>query len=139
MGNRHSDRLRYITRFEYQRCRAWWVRLPWAKLSKLFSYKKYGGKAKALRIAILWRDMKLAEVGPPPPIKRPGAGSQRKPVGSLHVNYLTKIRVMRDGRRQEEPVVAASLKVSDDLFVEAVRSVQRWGREEAKLLVIRDV
>lgn len=50
--------LKYITRFEFGRTRAWWVRIQRLSFNKtkLFSDKAYGGKRKALLAAMKYRD-----------------------------------------------------------------------------------
>lgn len=65
--------LDYITRFEFGRTRGWQVRMEnrGLKLSKLFSYRKYGGKRKALRRAIALRDENLPKLLPSKRRKKP--------------------------------------------------------------------
>lgn len=56
----------YITRFEYGRTRAWWVRFERRGnfVRKLFSDSVYGGTEQALRAAEAFRDQKLKELPP---------------------------------------------------------------------------
>lgn len=68
---RSAETATYITRFEYGRTRAWWVRFerqgqPIRKLfSDAASDAAYGGTEKALREAETFRDRTLKTLPPP--------------------------------------------------------------------------
>lgn len=73
--------LHNITRYEYGRTRAWWVRFQVGDKSdivgQLFSDATYGGKRKALQAAIAWRDAQAPKVyrqRKPRPYHGPGPG-----------------------------------------------------------------
>ena len=58
--------LDYITRFEFGRTRGWQVRMEnrGLKLRKLFSYRKHGGRRKALAKALALRDEYIPKLLP---------------------------------------------------------------------------
>lgn len=139
--------MRHITRIDLGHTKGWWVRFQRQQesggkpvtSSRLFSDSKYGGQRRALRFAMLWRDMKVSQLPPPRHFAASGSGREPKPIGYLRVSYRTKRCVQRNGERKEVAIVWAHLKVADELFVEATRSVDCWGRDGAKRRAIRDV
>ncbi len=67
MPRRSQEKATFITRFEYGRTRAWWVRFERQgnKVRKLFSDSIYGGTEQALRAATTFRDCTLKTLPPP--------------------------------------------------------------------------
>ena len=54
--------LKHITRLDYQKTHGWWVRIRRKSnpCSKLFSDGVYGGRDKAQKVAMAWRDEQLS-------------------------------------------------------------------------------
>jgi hypothetical protein len=113
-----------ITRFDYGRTHAWWVRFQRSTggtrvVSKMFSDAVHGGKAKALRAAIAWRDRTAATIQP--------ARRRRTKAG---VGYVKRAELAR--RVGTWPVYIAWIRMPDGRAASTSFSVARWGEREAK-------
>lgn len=118
------NRLHHVTRLDYERTHAWWVRFQRGPsgarrtASKMFSDGKWGGKKKALARALAWRDANEHRY---PPLPRGGPnGSGRKP---QLAGYSSVSAVERAGR----PVLLGRFKRADGSFATLQLSVDKWG------------
>jgi len=121
MVDRHG-----ITRFEYGRTRAWWVRIYRGAadkkkcISKLFSDRSYfGGKRGALDAAKRWRDKTLKTL---PSAQR---GNVKPGYG-----YLRRVEVKR--RVDWWPMWTAWLCVGHRKWMSTRWSIEAWGDKEAR-------
>lgn len=62
-----TTKYKNITRMDYARNRAYWVRIRWKgkRYSRMFSDSKYHGRLGALCAALAWRDQIRTELGIP--------------------------------------------------------------------------
>lgn len=150
-----ARRLHHITQLEYQRTRAWWVRLyrsfprrarapsgtgprprPKRELAaqKSFPYARYGSKAKALEAAIQWRDAQLPKHDAPP--SRPYAKGAKRPAGTGYIKRGWRTRVhKRTGKRTRYEVWHAWIRLRDGKSASSHYSIEKWGDEGAHLLI----
>lgn len=130
-------RLHHITRLDYSKTHAWWVRFqrgPSAErttVSKMFSDGKWGGKNKALRAALSWRD---AHEPLHPPLPHGNRGSGRKPQPAGYCSVIAYDRTQpRAGRRVSvTPVLLAKFKTKQGRFATLQLSVEKWGEATAR-------
>jgi hypothetical protein len=118
-----------ITRFDYGKTHGWWVRFQRSTeagtkrvVSKMFSDAVHGGKAKARRAAIAWRDKTAATISP----------SRRTQRGRTAYGYVKRVELAR--RVGVWPVYLAWLRLPDGRAASTTYSIQKWGAREAKRL-----
>jgi hypothetical protein len=118
-----------ITRFDYGKTHGWWVRFQRSTeagtkrvVSKMFSDAVHGGKAKARRAAIAWRDRTAATIAP----------SRRSQRGRTGYGYVKRVELAR--RVGVWPVYLAWLRLPDGRVASTTYSIQKWGVREAKRL-----
>jgi hypothetical protein len=128
--------LLYITRLDYDRTHAWWVRIPTPKgkpgqldTSKMFSDGLWGGRAKALVAAQRWRKAALKEFPRPSDHRyrntiQPGHGYIRFEMRLYHHRNPKK-------RRTRQPAWTGWLRVETGKAKSSNASIDRWGREQA--------
>lgn len=124
-----SERLRNITRMEYERTRGWWVRFQRndprtgakAVTSRLFSDATYGGKRKALAAAMKWRDRTAKKV---PPSRRSIHQGKRIVYG-----YVRRCLLKR--RVGWSDVWTGWMRLADGRAAMTSASIERWGKAEA--------
>ncbi|MEY4545375.1 MAG: hypothetical protein RL685_1570 [Pseudomonadota bacterium] len=117
-----------ISRLDYERTHAWWVRFQRGSgterrvVSKMFSDALHGGKRKALLAAQLWRDRMAPKV----------PRSQRR--SELTVppgyGYVKRRELLRRSSRQA--CYVAWLRVEDGCAKSTSRSVRVYGERGAK-------
>lgn len=130
---RHGDHPNLqITRLDYARTHAWWVRIyrKDPKLgrvchSKVFSDGVWGGKAKALIAARQWRDEQLRTLPRTRRVRRrPGTG------------YVKRMRVWYYPRDGGEPrsydAFVGWIRLEDGAAAGTRWSVEKWGVKKAK-------
>jgi hypothetical protein len=115
-----------ITRFDYGKTHGWWVRFQRSTeagtkrvLSKMFSDAVHGGKAKALRAAIAWRDRTSASIRP--------ARRRRMPPS---YGYVRRTELAR--RAGTSPVYLAWIRMPNGRAASTSFSIAKWGVREAK-------
>jgi hypothetical protein len=114
-----------ITRFDYGRTHGWWVRFQRNTasgnrvVSKMFSDSVHGGKAKARRAAIAWRDRTARAIQPARP--------SRTELGAGYVKRAERAR-----RVGSWPVYIAWIRMPDGRAASTSFSIARWGAREAK-------
>lgn len=130
----------YITRLDYARTHAWWVRItavnrkpgdPRLADSKMFSDGKWGGKDKALRAAKQWRAVALKNY-PRPADHRYGVHF-RMPPGYGYIRFFMRRYHHRGAKRKVtlQPALVAWLRIEDGKAKATNASIDRWGRKEA--------
>ena len=90
MKKRKRPKHRCIYRVDYGATHGWWVRFQRRNKiakSKLFSDGKHGGKDKALKAAILWRDVILPTLPPLPERGHIMTSRSRSTTGVVGVSY----------------------------------------------------
>lgn len=119
-----------ITRMDYGRTHAWWVRIYRGTgdqkrcVSALFSDQKHGGKRKALASARAWRDLQLKKLGP-------GLhGGSRVELGYGYVKRIDVVQ--RSG--SVYPHWEAWIRVDHRKWVSTKRSIEKHGLVKAKRL-----
>ena len=117
-----------ITRFDYGKTHGWWVRFQRSSesgakrvLSKLFSDAVHGGKIKALRAAVAWRDQMVLTVRPP----RRARAATGAPTG-----YVKRAQIMR--RTGASRVYVAWIRMPNGRAASTSFSIEKWGVQEAK-------
>ena len=115
-----------ITRFDYGKTHGWWVRFQRSTeagtkrvVSKMFSDAVHGGKAKALRAAIAWRNQTAATIRP--------ARRTRIRTGS---GYVKRVLIAR--RVGIAPVYMAWIRLPNGRAASTSFSIEKWGAQEAK-------
>jgi len=114
-----------ITRFDYGKTHGWWVRFQRSTasgtkrvVSKMFSDAVHGGKTKALRAAIAWRDETAATIRPAR--SRTGRSS----------GYVKRVDIAR--RAGVSPVYLAWIRMPNGRAASTRFSTGKWGAQEAK-------
>jgi hypothetical protein len=122
--------MRNITRLDYDRTHGWWVRLYRTDaagdkncMSQMFSDGVHGGKRKALRRAIAWRDEMLALL----PAPKKDSGSARPP----GYGYVRRAEIKR--RVGYSLVYRAWMRGEGGRAAQTTYSVAVWGDDGAKL------
>jgi hypothetical protein len=116
-----------ITRFDYGKTHGWWVRFQRSTesgrrvVSKMFSDAVHGGKRKALRAAVGWRDQTLAALRP-----SDSARARR----AVERGYVKRAELAR--RVGTWPVYIAWIRMPDGRAASTSFSIARWGAREAK-------
>ena len=127
------NRLHHITRLDYERTHAWWVRFqrgPKGKrktASKMFSDGKWGGKRKALAAALAWRDANASRHPALPRGGPNGSGRKPQPIGYSSVTAFLRSSHRSDGRVRETPVLLGRFKTGEGRFATLQLSVSKWG------------
>ena len=115
-----------ITRMDYGRTRAWWVRFYRGPAggqrctSKLFSDAVHGGKRKALAQARAWRDLTAGTV--PAKLRRRGEAPG--------YGYVRRAELLR--RVERCPAFVAWILLEGGRVASTNYSVTRWGELGAK-------
>lgn len=114
-----------ITRFDYAKTHGWWVRFQRSTdsgakrvTSKMFSDAVHGGKRKALRAAIAWRDLTASTLRP----------ARRRTTRSA--GYVKRVELAR--RAGVSPVYLAWIRLPDGRAASTSFSIAKWGVREAK-------
>jgi hypothetical protein len=116
-----------ITRFDYGNTHGWWVRFQRSTagrhrvVSKMFSDAVHGGKRKALRAAVAWRDQTLAA------LSASDSGAARR---AVERGYVKRTELAR--RVGTWPVYIAWIRMPDGRAASTSFSIARWGEREAK-------
>jgi hypothetical protein len=125
---RRSASEKNITRFDYGNTHGWWVRFQRSTeggtkrvVSKMFSDAVHGGKLKARRAAVAWRDRTAATLSP-------ARRSQAK-LGA-QTGYVKRVDLAR--RRSVWPVYLAWIRMPDGRAASTTFSIEKWGTQEAK-------
>ncbi len=120
--------LHNITRYEYGRSNAWWVRFQVGDKSSItsafFSDSAYGGKRKSLRAAKLWRDLVAPSIyrqRKPRPYQGPGPGRVWK----------QEVSFTRDGWVYTYPAWCAWIRVGPKMCA-TKWSVTKHGDSQAR-------
>lgn len=133
-------RHRNITRIDYGRGRAWWVRFQRGAsgrpgrevISRHFADSTYGGKRKALAAAKKWRDRTARRVPPP-------AKNRNRVKAEPGYGYVKRTTIMR--RAGSSDVWLAWIRLDGGRSASTSASVERWGergaRERAKAYLAR--
>ena len=115
-----------ITRFQYGNTRGWWVRFQRSTesgtkrvISKMFSDTVHGGKVKALKAAIAWRDRTVATIPPP-----------RRSRAILGSGYVKRVELAR--RLGASPMYLAWIRMPNGRAASTTFSINKWGAREAK-------
>lgn len=118
-------RQKNITRFDYGKTHGWWVRFQRSTesgtkrvVSKMFSDAVHGGKMRALRAAIAWRDQTAATIRP----------ARRRT--ALGIGYVKRVEIAR--RVGASPVYLAWIRMPDGRAASTSFSIDKWGAREAK-------
>lgn len=121
------SKLRHISRFEYGRTIAWWVRVYRGEklYSKLFSDRAYGGKRKALAKALAYRDRLLKRV--PLPIQ-----PQPVPPGPGYVKRETRHYYDSQGTRRSYEAWTGWIRIAPKKAASTNWSISKWGSLGAK-------
>lgn len=118
--------MRGISRVDYGRGRSWWVRLyRGGELHQQhFADSKHGGKTKALRAALAWRDRAERRL-PRRQRGEVGAGRVRPGYG-----YVKRVNMKR--RADVWPVWLAWIRLDGKRNAATSYSIERWGSAGAK-------
>ena len=134
---RRPHRLRNITRLDYARTHAWWVRFQRGPRgskrkvhSKMFGDVKYGGKANALKAAIRWRDENEHLY----PCLPNGAGRKPSPLGVASIRATWAATRLRNGTPVRRRVFVARYKSAPNHFDVLRISITKYGVEKAYAL-----
>jgi len=119
------SREKNITRFDYGKTHGWWVRFQRSTesgtkrvVSKMFSDAVHGGKRKALRAAVEWRDQTAATIKP----------ARRR---TTRVSgYVKRVEITR--RVGVSPVYLAWIRMPNGQAASTSFSIEKWGAQEAK-------
>ncbi len=97
----------FITRVDSHRAHGWWVRITRSgqRVSKLFSDTVFGGKAKARRQAVAFRDRQLEE------LPSPAHGRQMKPGTGRVYREIRSYRDRKTGELVYYPAWSAWIRV----------------------------
>jgi hypothetical protein len=119
-----------ITRFDYGKTHGWWVRFQRSTpagvkrvVSKMFSDAVHGGKGKALRAAVAWRDETAATIRP------------ARPRTARRSGYVKRVEVAR--RAGFSRVYLAWIRMPNGQAASTSYSIEKWGEREAKRLCER--
>jgi hypothetical protein len=114
-----------ITRFDYGKTHGWWVRFQRSTdagikrvVSKMFSDAVHGGKTKALKAAVAWRNQTAATIRP---------ARRRTPRAS---GYVKRVELTR--RVGVSPVYLAWIRMPDGRAASTSFSIEKWGERGAK-------
>lgn len=138
MASRKRSALLYITRLDYERTHAWWVRItavnrkpgePRLADSKMFSDGRWGGQQKALRAAQKWRDAALKKYPRPECYRR---GGIPVPPGYGYIRFSLRRYYPRGSKTFVlEPAWVSWLRIEDRQHKGTSISISRWGRKPA--------
>jgi hypothetical protein len=122
---------RNITRMDYSRSHGYWVRFSYLvhPISKLFSDRLYGGKRKALKAAIKYRD----EVAATLPPRRHGRNTL---LGSGRIWKERRSYISLSGTRQYYQAWTAWIMVSPQHPASSNFSIDKWGSHRAKSMLL---
>lgn len=121
---------RYIYRVDYGHTHGWWVRFQRCNKiakSKLFSDGKLGGKDKALKAAIAWRDG-VSPTLPPLPERGYLRTCKRNTTGTVGVNYQ---RYLRKKKYLIEEYTTTWVDPVTKIQIHRGRSCKKYGRRVA--------
>lgn len=120
---------RNITRMDYSRSHGYWVRFEYLAhpISKLFSDSRYGGKRKALKAAVQYRD----EVALTLPPRR--HGSDTLP-GSGRIWKERRSYISWTGVRKYYTAWTAWIMLSPQHPASTNTSIDKWGSRKANTL-----
>lgn len=120
--------MRNITRFDYGRTSAWWVR-HWRgekQIGRMFSDSKYGGKRAALRYAKAFRDLQE--------MRLPRTPRERRPPGPGYIRRVMRWYVSNSGRRFRKEAFVAWIRIAPGIAASTSYCVEKWGVRRAKRL-----
>lgn len=126
--------MRNITRLDYARTHAWWVRFQRGSYGarkthgKMFSDKRCGGRLKARRAAISWRDENAAKF---PRQHKPGSGRKPMPVGYSSLTRFARSYRLTDKSTSQHRMLQVRFKITIDEFRTRLISIDKWGNEGA--------
>ena len=130
-----------ITRFDYSRTHAWWVRFQRMHdgvrktVSKMFSDGKWGGKYKSRDAAIRWRNANRRKFPKASGCKR--GGRRPVPVGySSHCTFW-KTRTRADGSLDTQRILQVRIKVAENKFNTLSVTIGAHGDTESQVLAKR--
>jgi hypothetical protein len=134
------NEMHHITRLDYARTHAWWVRFQRGPTgarttySKMFSDKRCGGKLKARRAAIRWRDENAPRF---PKQHKPGSGRKPQPAGYSSLTRFVRSYRLVDNSTSQHRMLQVRFKMTKTTFRTRLISIDKWGNDGAEGLALQ--
>lgn len=111
----------------------WYVRVPFRGQihSKFFSDSKHGGKEKALKKAVQWRNKIEREIGKPRTDRPVVTASPRNNTGVIGVQRMVQIRQNKHAPPKEYPIYVVSWQPEPGVLKREIVPINKYGEEKA--------